>query len=340
MVGGLRRFLLTAALVLGSAATAPSNEPIKGFLLISAPRNSRIAWIQIPQSGDFTGLQPKTLIDSGLQHPQGIAVDHKRRRLFVSDPDVRKIFGYRLTVRGGVIATEGPQFTVAENVESRWVSVDGVGDVFFTYEPRSLIMKVSSAQVAASGKERTKPSIVYNGNSLTEVSKPGGIAADDFNLFWTNKQFGMRVGSVIKAPEVPASASEGSLAILGRNSVKSYGVCLAYRDVFYTDDHHSIFGVSKSGGGAREISRKLNRPRGCVWDGDGTVFVADRGDSAVYSFAANMRSLRHAEVRKEFVFEDAFGLAVLHHSAASPRRSSAVAFLLSLLVGALAAFRG
>lgn len=333
----VRRFLVAAALVLGSASAA-SSESIKGFLLMSAPRNSRIAWIKIPQSGDFTGLQPKTLIDSGLQHPQGIAVDHKRRRLFVADPDVRKIFGYHLAVRGGVLTTEGPQFAVAENVESRWVSVDGVGDVFFSDEPRSLIMKVSAADVQK-GKAPAKPSIVYNGNSLTEVSKPGGIAADDFDLYWTNKQFGMRVGSVVKAPEVPASASEGSLSILGRNSVKSYGVCLAYRDVFYTDDHHSVYGVSKSGGGAREVSRKLNRPRGCVWDGDGTVFVADRGDSAVYSFAANMRQLRHAEVRKEFVFEDAFGLAVLHHSAAAPQRSSASAILLAVLVGAVVARR-
>lgn len=301
---------------------------------MSAPRNSRIAWIKLSESGSFVGLEPKTLIDSGLQHPQGIAIDQKRRRLYVADPDVQKIYSYQLVANDGVLTTDGRQTVISQNCESRWVSVDGVGNVFFSDEPQNLIMKLPADKVL---RGETKPEIVYNGNSLSEVSKPGGIATDNFHVYWTNKHFGSQVGSVIKAPEFPQTASAlpaGAMSVLGKNSVKSYGVCLALGNVYYTDDHHSIYGVKKAGSKVSEISHALNRPRGCVWDGDGTVFVADRGASAVYSFAGSMHHLGHTEVRRAFDFDDAFGLAVL--SSGTSRHWSQLPLALLFMIAAAA----
>lgn len=312
---GIRGFSVLTALLASAIAPVALSESIKGYLIMSAPRNSRIAWIKMPESGSFEGLQPQTLIDSGLQHPQGIAIDQKRKRLYVADPDVQKIYSYQLVASDGVLTTDGRQTVVSQNCESRWVSVDGVGNVFFSDEPQNLIMKLSADKVL---RGTATPEVVYNGNSVSQVSKPGGIAVDNFHVYWTNKHFGSQVGSVIRAPEFPESSSatpSGALSVLGKNSVKSYGVCLAMGNVFYTDDHHSIFGVKKSGGHVSEVSHALNRPRGCVWDGDGTVFVADRGASAIFSFAGNMHQIGHTEIRKSFEFEDAFGLAVLSSGA-------------------------
>ena len=55
------------------------------------------------------------------------------------------------------------------------------------------------------------------------------------------------------------------------------------------------------------MSNKLSMPRGCAWDGDGTVYVADRGANAVFSFAGNMPTLDTALLQKAVDFGDAFG---------------------------------
>lgn len=330
---GIRGLSALAALLAGAFA-----EPLKGYMIISAPRNSRLAWIKIRENGSFEGLEPQTLVDTGLQHPQGIAVDQKRKRLYVADPDVQKIYSYQLIANNGVLTTDGRQTVISQNCESRWVSVDGVGNVFFSDEPKNLILKLPAEKVLRGGGG-VKPEIVYNGNSVSEVSKPGGVAVDNFHVYWTNKHFGSKVGSVVRAPEFPevtSSTPAGALSVLGRSSAKSYGVCLAMGNVFYTDDRHSVFGVKKDGAGAAEVTHALNRPRGCAWDGDGTIFVADRGASAVFSFAGSMHHIGHAEVHKSFDFEDAFGLSVLSSSASRSWNSFSV-FLLT--VAAAAALR-
>ena len=40
------------------------------------------------------------------------------------------------------------------------------------------------------------------------------------------------------------------------------------------------------------VTDKLLEPRGYVWDGDGTIFVADRGGGAVYGLPSNSLRLR------------------------------------------------
>jgi DNA-binding beta-propeller fold protein YncE len=268
--------------------------------------------MELPSDGDFAGRRPKTLIDAGLRHPQGIAVDHKRKRLYVADPDVQKIYSYQLVISddGKTLMTDGRQQIASSNAESRWVTVDDLGNLFFSDEPRNLILKISAPKLLRGDHH---PEVVYNGRLLHEVSKPGGVAVDNFHLYWTNKHFGTQEGSLVAGLEHPSSSgSRNGLHLLSDNAVKSYGVCLALGNVYYTNDMHSLYGVKKEGGAkAVEITGDLDRPRGCAWDGDGTVFVADRGNNAVYSFAGNMDSLGATEVTKAFDAEDAFGLSVL-----------------------------
>jgi len=294
-------------LAAASFLLAVEAEP-QGYLLISAPRNGRISWVKLPEDGNFQGLSPVVLIDDGLRHPQGIAIDEKRKKLYVADPDVQKIYSYQLEVKGDMLTTDGRQSILAENAESRWVTVDGVGNVFFSDEPRNRILKVSAENVL---RGVNTPEVVYSGGSLAEVSEPGGVAVDNFDVYWTNKRFGTQAGSLVRGREVPKGPAQDTVSVLAKNSIKSYGVCISLGNVFYTNYEKSVYGVKKTGGPVGEVTSSLKHPRGCAWDKDGTVYVADRGAGAVYSFPGNMAEITSADVTKSFDYEDAFGLAVI-----------------------------
>jgi len=250
----------------------------------------------------------QVLINEGLVHPQGLAVDQKRRKLLVADPDSKRIFSYSLqSSPNGLVV--GPQSVCAEGIEARWVTIDSTGNIFFSDEPRNQIMKITSAKAL---RGDSTPEVVYDGALLSQVSAPGGIATDNFHTYWVNKQIGSQVGSLVQASADVRHAS--AVRPLARNTDKSYGVCLALGNVFFTQPDTTISGVKKDGSSVVTVSNHLTKPRGCVWDGDGTVYVADRGANAVYSFAANMPELGFAQVSKAVDFQDAFGVAVFSGS--------------------------
>merc|ERR1719159_1875624 len=156
------------------------------------------------------------------------------------------------------------------------------------------------------------PSIVYEGSALTQVSAPGGVAVDNFHIFWSNKAVGTTAGSVVKGFETPPSTNSAeSVLVLANNADKVYGVCLAKDNVFYTNHERYVYGVKKGGGKELTISDKFQEPRGCSYDGDGTVFVADRGANLIAAFAGNMQKLSSARIGKVIDLEGAFGVAVL-----------------------------
>lgn len=324
----LRRALLAPMLLLALAPGAAEAAEATRYLMISAPRLSKVVWMKLP---DDKASRP--LIDSGLKSPQGLAVDQVRNKLYVADPDSRKIFMYSLSFSNGVLFTDGKQSVAAQNVEARWVAVDAVGNVFFSDERQNLIQKVAGEKIQ---KGDPTPVTLYSGQSVAEVSSPGGIAVDNFHIFWSNKAVGTQVGSVVKGYENPPDTNvAASVRAIAKNAMKVYGVCLSQNNVFYTNSQKKIFGVKKMGGAIAEISDMLQQPRGCVWDRDGTVFVADKSGNAVYSFAGNMHTLQPARLTRLVEFEDSFGLAVI--SAASRRQVaqallvSAFLFLASLL---------
>lgn len=317
------------AVVFSSIVCIAAGDP-EGFMILSSPMNARIAWIRLPSNGVFESVIPKTLIDTGFQHPQGIAVDATRKRLYVADPDAQRIYAYQLSIVGTDLVADPRQTVVVSGVESRWVAVDGSGTVFFTDEPNNRILKVP-ANAVLRGVPAT-PQVVYTGESVAEVNEPGGLAVDNFNVFWTNKHFGQQAGSLVRGSESPPSSDpQSSVTILAKNTVKSYGVCIAMGNVFFTDSTTSLYGVKKNGGAVTEVSGLLQRPRGCAWDGDGTLYVADRGAGAVYSLPSNMHIIQPSAVTKAFEFEDAFGLAVLAGAHWSGRLSVAIIAMLALL---------
>mmetsp|Transcript_35388 Transcript_35388/g.77447 ORF Transcript_35388/g.77447 Transcript_35388/m.77447 type:complete len:348 (+) Transcript_35388:137-1180(+) len=320
----LRRiFVALLPLLLGApCASASRSNPVK-FLIVSSPRSAKLSYMRIHQGG-LNGQGPvEDLITAGMVDPQGIAVDQKRKRLFVADPDSRRIFAYPLTVSGTALAAGNPKI-VADNIEARWVACDSSGNLFYSDEVTNKIMRIPIGENSAAWKpkedifsfaqvhEGVAAEIVYDGASLSQVSAPGGIAIDTFQTYWVNKQIGTQVGSLIAGMEQPSSGPQ--VVSLTSNTDKSYGVCLALNNVFYTQPEKSIYGVKTNGENVALINNQLMNPRGCAWDGDGTVYVADRGANGVYSFAANMKELGGSEATRVADFEDAFGVAVFSNA--------------------------
>lgn len=276
------------------------------YVIVSAPRTSKISYIKIGQFGTAEG-EPQTLVNAGLNHPQGLAVDQARAKLYVADPDDSKILSYQLANKDGALVASNPQ-VVSSTAESRWVTVDSVGNLFFSDEPLNRIIKMTATSMRGG---EGKPEVIYDGNVITAVNSPGGIAADNFYVYWTNKQVGDEVGALVRGAETPSKTNQAdSVAVMAKNTVKSYGVCIAIDNVFYTDTEKNVYGVKKAGSDIVTVSSELTQPRGCAWDGDGTVYVADRGANKVYSFAGNQDTLSLATLSVTTEFEDAFGVAV------------------------------
>jgi len=264
----------------------------------------------------------RDLITSGLVSPQGIARDQVRGKLYVADPGASKIFSYSLLANGGSLSV-GEQRVAVDDVEARWVSVDSFGNLLYSNEPQNQILRTHGQQALRSDGP---PEVLYNGATVTTVSAPGGVATDDLHTYWVNKQNGKQVGSVMSAmtsPRGAASLMQGSPASfaqsLASNSDKSYGLCVAMGNVFYTQPDRVIYAVKKGGGPPVVVSDRLTNPRGCAWDGDGTVYVADRGANAVYSFAGNMHQLSTAQISVVAKADDAFGVTVFTAGRASAR---------------------
>jgi len=245
------------------------------------------------------------LVSQGLTYPVGLAYDAGRGILYVADPKADDnagcIFRYPVTVDPwtGFITAGGMRRAVL-NTPSRWVTVDSRGTLYFTVEETGKIQTVPADSLDA------KPVTLYSTESNPSVSAPGGIATDGFFLYWTNKNEGSINGAVVKAlakrPKVPTQTALGTLAA---NTNKAYGVCLSHSNVFYSDEGTFVYAVKQSGGGSLEtLTGKMLGPRGCAWDGDGTVYVADSKGNAIYSFAANMPKVRGMRQLRKVVDAD------------------------------------
>eukprot|EP00933_Yihiella_yeosuensis_P042415 TRINITY_DN3698_c3_g1_i1.p1 TRINITY_DN3698_c3_g1~~TRINITY_DN3698_c3_g1_i1.p1 ORF type:complete len:328 (+),score=40.61 TRINITY_DN3698_c3_g1_i1:102-1085(+) len=321
------RFVLAVTLLLLQNEGVHSFGEASKYLIISAPQKGHISYLKLPDDGSpADGKEaPKVLIDSGLVFPQGVAVDAYRQRLFVADPNLGHLVMYPLSITRDLLVV-GSQQIVARGVEVRAVSVDGLGNVVFTEEATNRIMKVSAAMIDAGN---TKAKTLYDGKSLANLRAPGGIAADNYFVYWLNKQSGTTAGSVVRGRQHPsysllttsndnstaANVSHTNVAVLSNNAQKCYGTCIGLGNLFYTDESKNLYGINRAST-ARHfpvvISSALQEPRGCAFDGANTVYVADKGRNAVYQFASNLGSnlVPNRPLSKALDMQGAFGVAI------------------------------
>lgn len=307
-------FLATvgATFIPGACAFGESQK----FLLVSTAMKSRVAYLKLPADGSpavANGEAMRTLIDTGLVFPQGLAVDEYRNRLFVADPNLTGLVMYPISSNGDTVSV-GAQQIVAAGVQTRAVAVDGLGNVVFSDEPNSRIMRVTSDMIASGN---TKPVVIYDGKTLSSVKSPGGVAVDNYFVYWLNKASGTQVGTLLRAPQAGNSSSSGSagqVSVIATNAPKAYGVCIGARNLFYTDEALNLYGINRASTSRHTVytlSSKLQDPRGCVHDGAGTVYVADKTQNAVYQFASGMETLEPGvALTKAADLQGAFGLAI------------------------------
>lgn len=299
---------MAALLLLLLPSVAAIGESQK-YLFASSPSTGYIGYMLLPhKTAPPADKQPMhVLIDSGLSFPQGLAVDEFRHRLYVADPGLGKLVYFDISLGFGQKLDVGEMRTVAENVETRAVAVDGLGNVFFTEEPSQKIYRVAADDIDA-GKTKAAQ-VVYAGSNTTTVSSPGGIAMDNFFVYWVNKASGNTVGTLVRGLH-----SMSTPVTLASNAPKCYGLCLAAGNVFYTDDNSNLYGISRSSTSTSTpvtISSTLKQPRGCTYDGLGTIYVADKAQNAIYYFAANMPQLLPERVLSKVAdMQGPFGLAV------------------------------
>merc|ERR1719311_1372838 len=154
---------------------------------------------------------------------------------------------------------------------------------------------------------------------MKSVSRPAGIAADGFHLFWANKDNGNIRGSLVEALEKPykkVPGKTGVVAVLGRNPSRVYGVCASRTNVFFTGENKYLYAAKKIPkkpwqGKQIAVEDDLVAPRGCAWDGDGSIYVADKGGNAIWVLPASMGTLSaHADEDKLLEVKNPYGLAV------------------------------
>jgi sugar lactone lactonase YvrE len=252
----------------------------------------------------------------GLAKPIGIAMDHARNGLYVADWAMGKILRWDITEDTTLqtLTASDKSTEIYSGGYVGWLAVDALGNLFFSDEDTSTIWKVSGEDLIVTSRSKTDkpyypsyelncpgvygtnkptPVVVYSreDTKTSEVSGPGGLAVDNFHVFWGNKQLGTQVGSVVKGFESSTADKVKQPIKIALNTERVYGICLAGNNVYFTDKRTNIYGVKKHGGGIATISPDMKDPRGCTWDGDGTIYVADMEGGKVKSFPANMLNL-------------------------------------------------
>jgi len=323
-----RATFLLCLLSLARGWKAPSK-----FLIISSPQNGTIGYVKLSQRTNMSRDEVSTLISDGLHHPQGIAVDQKRHRLLVADPDLGKLVSYSLRLSGDSVSVTGEPAVVADGVSPRWVAVDGSGNVFFSEEGEDQILTVPW------DAEGTAPRLVFDKDA--PVRAPGGIASDNYFVYWINKEEGTSSGLVVRGSQYQGSADNATTlarlttpigkedeeasatlepTVLSSATGKGYGVCVARDVVFFTAESQEVYQVSRDPAApslaqsgtdkANLVTNQLVSPRGCAFDGQEAVYVADRSNNAVYEFPSTAGVLQTSLV-KLVDYEGAFGVAVV-----------------------------
>lgn len=110
---------------------------------------------------------------------------------------------------------------------------------------------------------------------------------------------------------------------------KTQGVCLNQAFVFFTDSESGLFAAPKDMGDqtneqGRMLTNALAQPRGCVWDQDGTIYIADGGNNRIASIASSFASLSEASNSlavtslKLDELEDPYDVAIIQIKVAAP----------------------
>lgn len=187
-------------------------------------------------------------------------------------------------------------------------------------------MLTVESDVPVTDAPEEQPSIlsIYEGSINPHVSTPAGLFSDGLNLFWGNGGNGTVAGSAVMGevdPQAPVVLSQGDqpapfpATALSNISSATYGLTKTSNLVLWTSEVNGagvVYGMKASDAGSTvfTFAAGLGQPRGVIWDGDQTAFVADTATGQIWSFPVG-RLINSAPMTPTVLFYGAWGLAML-----------------------------
>lgn len=274
----------------------------KKYLISSFPSIKTVAYTHLPD----TVWRP--LYIGTVANPMSVVADPTNARLFVGDPTLQKIFWYRLIIEdNGFLKTDGQQHVAVDGVTPYWMTVNGVGDLYFTGQ---MVMAAPASSFRAVYRmdgskidvgDALNPVKVYGrddtGFPVPRVWMPSGIAVDSFDIYWGNQEHGIQNGAV-------CSGTRKNIGVTGvldinvhsqaNNEVR--GMAIAGTNIFYVTPN-AIYGMDKSTSGEPETDPLKGviqssavpdgwNPVSIAFDGEGTMYWTEARAGIVYQFPA------------------------------------------------------
>jgi len=279
-------------------ASLAGNDGATDYLIASFPEFRVVNYVRLPD------LVWRPLIVSGLANPRSLVVDEDRARVYIADQGLCKIVWYQLiSLPDGTLISDGRQHVAVQAVNVRSLALDLYGNLWFSAVSTPLppvpaidaIWKqpiLTIDQTAASG---TPLDALPQWTKAATAGNPSPLVLDAFNIYFGNEMDGKAKGSVVKASQtVPLANPSSGIAPLADNADVVYSVAVTPNALFYGADD-AIYGVHKNKVGAscgatgdlcKVVTDLVKKPTAMLWNGDGTIFVADNGAGAIYSFAS------------------------------------------------------
>jgi len=291
------------------------------FIVATSPGTRNVLWAPLPTLHDLTlpskdrvvqtgqvlidGLASKCQgwtctehSDRGLEEPIGLALFQKgggNAWLYVSDPKVGFLYRYEVSRTWRNTLEAGPQQLVASNLKDSayWLAVDGFGNVFYSDAEAGTISMILEKDLSTGIPQgRT----LLSSEHLDKVAGPASLVADAGALYWANLKGDQSAGTLVRAG-APLSLAKNSSATILAGSQDMYqavvkDICLAGQNVFFTGDGKSLFAVKADASSDVTEIAPLEQPKGCAYDQETTLFVADHSLNGIYALPANMQTLR------------------------------------------------
>lgn len=316
------------------------------LLIMSSPLERKVSYAQVVNF-QAVGQVVHPLVDSGLGQPHGIAYHGASHSLYVADYGLKKIWRYGLEIRpcitGGGAACAGLEYeivvketqkAVVTDVMAIWVAVDEGGNLYFTEAEKSSVSRLSAdvlqkmaagylqaenlahvtfAEVAA-GAPKDAIVQLYGATDSPLAMAPAGITMDGAsNLYWASA--GESGGAVARGSTQPRGGENNTMPapiqIGGMHLPAPSGVALAAcMTLVAGQDTTSVFGLCNGAPQTVVLADNFKIPRGIVWDGDNTAYIADFGASAVFSLPVGI--CRGGGVKRQAVsLRGVYGLAFI-----------------------------
>jgi len=314
-----------------------------GFLFVSSPTTKTVQYARLLTAVELARgdrmVMGSLVVGQEVEAPMGLAVDGFRKLLYVADPGRGAVLAMDIiedSWGAGNLVYNGAR-TVIRSVQAQWVATDALGNLYFTDAETNRIwyLPVSAAvpdddDSSWSPDTSGTPVVLYAADAQAPISNPQGVAVYGSRILWANGQGGGGSAAVVSTYKVPSTLAAPNFTDVATGSA-AYGVCASSARIFYTDAETKIKSMREPGGEISVVTEGLSQPRGCAYDGDGTIFVADADDGRVYSFAGGGQDGGPRPAWPVVQIPGAFGIAVLKSGTARAGPPAVILLLVTLL---------